>query len=80
MGSQWSGMGRSMMEINMFRDSIMKSDAVLKQHGVNLYDMIMNEEELANDVVKSFVGITSIQVGDYGLTVLNNTIFYQYSM
>ena len=63
MGSQWPGMGRAMMELEVFRNSIMKCDAILKPHGVRLYDMLMSEdEELMKDVVNSFVCITSIQV------------------
>ena len=62
MGSQWSGMGRQMMEIEVFRNSILKSDATLKPHGIDLCDIIMEGMELTGDVLKSFVGITSIQV------------------
>ena len=63
MGSQWSGMGKAMMKIEVFRNSIMKSDAILKPHGVNLYDILMKQEEDAlKSVVNSFVCITSIQV------------------
>ena len=62
MGSQWSGMGKKMMQIEVFRNSVLRSDAILKQHGVHLQDMILNGEDLSEDVMKSFVGITSIQV------------------
>ena len=55
-------MGKSLMEIDVFRNSIMKADAILKPHGLDLFNMIMAGEEIANDVTKSFVGITSIQV------------------
>ena len=63
MGSQWAGMGKTMMEIEVFRNSILKSDAILKQYGVNLYDILMTEdEELMKSVVNSFVCIISVQV------------------
>ena len=53
------------MEVEVFRNSIMKCDAILKQHGVRLYDLLMSEDEdLMKDVVTSFVCITSIQVLD----------------
>lgn len=55
-------MGKSLMDIEVFRNSIMKSDAILKPHGLDLFDMIMSGEALAADVTKAFVGITSIQV------------------
>lgn len=63
MGSQWSGIGRTMMEVKVFRKSIMKSDAILKQHGINLHDILMSEDDgLMKGVVNSFVSITSVQV------------------
>ena len=63
MGSQWPGMGRAMMEIEVFRNSIMKCHAILKPHGVRLFDILMSEEEeLLKDVVNSFVCIISVQV------------------
>ena len=55
-------MGKSLMDIEVFRNSIIKSDAILKPLGLDLFNMIMAGEELVGDVTKSFVGITSIQV------------------
>lgn len=63
MGSQWYSMGRKMMEIDTFRTSILKSDAVLQQFDVKLYDMLMNgDESTFEDTVNSFVAIAAIQV------------------
>lgn len=51
------------MVFDVFRDSIMKSDAVLSTYGVNLYDLIMTaEESVFEDTVNSFICIAAIQV------------------
>lgn len=65
MGTQWQGMGKTMMEIDVFRQSILKTEEVLKPYNVHLYDMIMDEESTAfENIVNSFVGIAAIQVGN----------------
>lgn len=64
MGTQWHGMGRDLMEVQVFRESIMKSDVLLKQYKINLYDLLMEgDESVFNDTLNSFVGIAAIQVG-----------------
>lgn len=63
MGTQWQGMGRKMMEIDVFRKSILQSDLVLKPYNVHLYDLIMEGDDAAfENIVNSFVGIAAIQV------------------
>lgn len=63
MGTQWHGMGRKMMELDIFRQSIQKSSKTLSQYGIDLYDLIMNGDETTFDqTIPSFIGIASIQV------------------
>ena len=63
MGSQWKGMGRDLMEIDVFRESIMKLSAVLVPYDVDLFDCLMNDKkDVFTDVVNTFVGIISVQV------------------
>lgn len=63
MGSQWSGMGKDLMKLDIFRNSINKSSHVLKQHGLNLEDIIMKgDESIFENVLNSFVAIASIQI------------------
>jgi len=63
MGTQWPHMGRDLMTIDCFRESIMRSDAVLRPHGIQLCDLLMDsKEDTFNDTVNSFVGIAAIQV------------------
>ena len=64
MGTQWDGMGRDLLCIDTFRNSILSSSALLKQFDIDLYNMIANaHEDTYKDTVKSFVGIAAIQVG-----------------
>ncbi|OWF51822.1 Fatty acid synthase [Mizuhopecten yessoensis] len=63
MGSQWPGMGRTMMKFEVFRRSIERCDAVLQKHGLQLLKLIMEgEENTYESVLHSFVGLASIQV------------------
>ena len=63
MGTQWHGMGRKMMELDIFRQSIQRSSKTLSQYDIDLYDLIMNGDETTFDqTIPSFIGIASIQV------------------
>ena len=63
MGSQWPGMARDMMNIDVFRKSLEKSDATLKPFGVELIKMIEEStDETFSSPLNSFVCIVSIQV------------------
>jgi len=63
MGTQWPHMGRDLMTLDCFRESIMRSDTVLRPYGIQLCDLLMDsKEDTFNDTVNSFVGIASIQV------------------
>nr|XP_002738672.1 PREDICTED: fatty acid synthase-like [Saccoglossus kowalevskii] len=63
MGTQWQGMGKDLMKLNTYRESIMNCTEALKDMDINVYDMIMNSDENTyKDVVKSFVGLAAIQI------------------
>ncbi|XP_005094185.1 fatty acid synthase [Aplysia californica] len=63
MGTQWHGMARKMMEIEVFRESILRSTKTLSQYDLNLYELLMNGDETTFDqTIPSFIGIASIQV------------------
>ena len=63
MGSQWPNMGRQMMKMESFQRSIRSCDAILTQHGVSVYDIMMKGgEDIYDKCLNSFLGITSIQV------------------
>lgn len=63
MGSQWPGMAKSLMELDVFKNSIKKCSDALKPHGVNLEDIICNGTEATFDnVLNSFISIAAVQV------------------
>ena len=66
MGTQWPHMGRDLMTLDCFRESIMRSDALLRPHGIELYDLLMNStEDTFSSTVNSAVGIVAIQVNTH---------------
>ena len=61
MSTQWSGVGRDLMSLDVFKDSIMKSDALLQPYGVKLYELLMNSTaETFNNTINSFISILEI--------------------
>jgi len=68
MGSQWPEMGRDLMTLDCFRESIMRSDTVLRPYGIELCKLLMDsKEDTFNNIVNSFVGIVSVQVSHSSL-------------
>ena len=63
MGAQWPNMGRDLMTLDCFRESIMRSDALLKPYGVQLCDLLTNsKDDTFSNIVNSIVGIAAVQV------------------
>lgn len=63
MGTQWSGMGRDLMKLKLFRQSIERSAIVLKNYNIDLFQLILSST--SNDLdkpINSFVGIAAIQI------------------
>lgn len=64
MGSQWPSMGAKLMKYPTFAKSIEFCHNLLEPLGVDLLDTITNpRSDMFNDILKSFVGITAIQIG-----------------
>ncbi|KAF6093695.1 fatty acid synthase [Phyllostomus discolor] len=63
MGTQWRGMGLSLMRLPAFRDSILRSDKAVKHLGLQVSDLLMSPNEATfDDTVNAFVSLTAIQV------------------
>nr|XP_023013626.1 fatty acid synthase-like [Leptinotarsa decemlineata] len=63
MGSQWIGMGKDLMHIKVFRETLLKCAEALKPFDIDLEDVIMNgSPKLFENYVNVFVSITAIQV------------------
>lgn len=63
MGSQWTGMGTSLMQLDQFRQSIQESHKVLEPFGLDLISIITsNDPTTFDNILNSFVGIAAIQI------------------
>ncbi|XP_046820195.1 fatty acid synthase-like [Vespa crabro] len=64
MGSQWTGMGKSLMKIPIFAQGIKKCNAILKPRGYDIERIICdNDPTIYDNIVNSFLGIAAIQIG-----------------
>ncbi|PNI21562.1 FASN isoform 8 [Pan troglodytes] len=62
MGTQWRGMGLSLMRLDRFRDSILRSDEAVKPFGLKVSQLLLSTDESTfDDIVHSFVSLTAIQ-------------------
>ncbi|XP_037013862.2 fatty acid synthase [Artibeus jamaicensis] len=63
MGTQWRGMGLSLMRLPAFRDSILRSDKAVKPLGLQVSDLLMSPDEATfDDTLHAFVSLTAIQI------------------
>lgn len=62
-GSQWVEMGKDLMKISLFADSIEKSHNILLEKGIDLKKIITSADETTfNNVMNSYVGIVAIEI------------------
>ena len=62
-GSQWSGMGQALLSIDIVRKSLQRCASALKPEGIDLMKIILcGTNETFENVVNSYVSITSIQI------------------
>lgn len=63
MGSQWAGMGKQLMKIPLFDNSLKESSETLNYLGLDVYGMLQNDDpEQYKDTLNCMLAITSIQV------------------
>jgi fatty acid synthase len=63
MGSQWAGMIDGLLQLEPFARAINKAAAVLQVEGLDLLSILNSKDESTFDnVLNSFVSITSMQV------------------
>uniref|UniRef100_A0A7N9B0T0 Fatty acid synthase n=1 Tax=Mastacembelus armatus TaxID=205130 RepID=A0A7N9B0T0_9TELE len=68
MGTQWAGMGRSLMQLPEFRESILRSDSALKETGLVVSRLLMEADDATfEDTVHAFVGLAAIQIAQIDL-------------
>ncbi|NWU98405.1 FAS synthase, partial [Upupa epops] len=63
MGSQWQGMGVSLMKLDLFRQSILRSDEALKNTGLKVSDLLLQaDENTFDETVHAFIALAAIQI------------------
>jgi len=63
MGSQWPGMGKSLLKLPIFAAAIEKCHRVLEPHGVDLINVITSDNpKIFDNILNCFVGIAACQV------------------
>ncbi|XP_042306938.1 fatty acid synthase isoform X1 [Sceloporus undulatus] len=68
MGTQWKGMGLSLMKLDRFHQSILRSDEALKDTGLKVSDLLLHaDENTFNETVNAFVGLAAIQIAQIDL-------------
>lgn len=61
-------MGLSLMKLDLFRQSILRSDDALKNTGLKVSDLLLQaDENTFDDTVHAFVGLAAIQARLKGL-------------
>jgi len=63
MGSQWPGMGKSLLKFPIFAAAIEKCHRFLEPHGVDLINVITSDNpKIFDNILNCFVGIAACQV------------------
>ena len=63
MGSQWSGMGKGLLNLPLFAETVAKCDEVLREKNIDIYNILTSDDPgLFDDIGNSFVGIITMQV------------------
>ncbi|XP_052513198.1 fatty acid synthase [Budorcas taxicolor] len=62
MGTQWRGMGLSLMRLSSFRDSILRSDEAVKSLGMRVSQLLLSTDDIFDDIIVSFVSLTAFQI------------------
>ncbi|CAH0727210.1 unnamed protein product, partial [Brenthis ino] len=64
MGSQWVGMGETLMRIPIFNEAIQICDKALKPKGLDIIKIICDKDgTIFDNILHCFVGIAAIQIG-----------------
>ncbi|XP_048467070.1 fatty acid synthase-like [Rhincodon typus] len=63
MGAQWIGMGRTLMKLDIFHESILRSDKALETTGLKVSELLVSAEDTTfDDTVHAFVALAAIQI------------------
>ncbi|CAD5216831.1 unnamed protein product [Bursaphelenchus okinawaensis] len=64
MGSQWPGMAKDLMVVEVFNNSLKRCSEALKPYGKDVYGMLQNDdpEQYKNNTLNCMLAITAIQI------------------
>ncbi|CAG9772141.1 unnamed protein product [Ceutorhynchus assimilis] len=63
MGSQWAGMAKNLIKLDIFEKSIDRCAEALRPHGIDLKDIMVNSsQETFENVLYSSISITAMQI------------------
>ncbi|KAK6636857.1 hypothetical protein RUM43_010521 [Polyplax serrata] len=63
MGSQWPKMGKRLMDLPLFRESIERSHKILESKGLDLIKIVTDDDpNVFDNILNSFVGIAAVQI------------------
>ncbi|KYN01673.1 PREDICTED: fatty acid synthase-like [Cyphomyrmex costatus] len=64
LGSQWPGMGRSLLKFHVFAKTISKCEDILKPYNISVIDILTKmEKEKCENALNTFLGLVAIQIG-----------------
>ena len=61
-GSQWPGIAKGLQHLPIFMDSIYKSNEILKELGLDLIEILNDDNNDIDDIINSFIAITATQI------------------
>lgn len=63
MGSQWIGMAKTLLQIDICRESLQKCHDTLKPYGIDLMNVVTSDDKtMFDNIVNAFVGISAVQI------------------
>lgn len=63
MGSQWAGMGKGLLRLPVFAETIARLQPILEPEGINLTNtLIIEDSSHFDNIIHAFIGIAAIQV------------------
>lgn len=56
-------MGKSLLNLPLFAETVAKCDTVLRQKNIDIYNILTSDDpKMFDDIVNAFVGIITVQV------------------
>ncbi|KYN50013.1 Fatty acid synthase, partial [Cyphomyrmex costatus] len=78
LGSQWPGIGHSLLKFHVFAKTISKCEDILKPYNISVIDILTKmEKKICENALNTFLGIVAIQVKNLQPSkIAHNYIYY----